>query len=312
MCRPDLFAISADSPSNQAPQSPDAHGSGPVLTQSASSQAPDSSQSTEMTDDSRLTQSESSEPSGSPTSLQEPAVSWVEMEAVVAFHSTGTSLRGGIRQAVAYTSFLFQQRPDRVAVFGLYISYRSFSLVLMDAIDVYHTTLSWGDESARTLLLRVLYYINNPPELMMDPTVIRKKNTFTIKVADDVYDDYTLISCGDPVGRRTMVFQGSRPDAPVIKEQYLRRPINATEAEIPEKNILDVVHARGEKEMPGVVRVRWSGYVERNDGRRIECGKDDRKRQKVRIVLQDAGALFMTISTPYDALVTAWDALEGK
>ena len=234
------------------------------------------------------------------------------MEAAVEFYSTGTSELRGIRQTVAYTSFLLQQRPDRVAVFGLYISLQSFSLVLIDATNVYYTTLSWHDESARTLLSRVLYYINNPPELMVDPTVIRKNTTFTIITPGKDYEGCELISCGYPLGRRTVVFRSRDSDAPVIKEQYLRPPITATEPEIPEKTILEMVHERGEREMPGVVRVFWSGYVERKDRRRIECGRGGWRRQKVRIVLRDAGALFMTISTPYDALVTAWDALEGK
>ena len=38
----------------------------------------------------------------------------------------------------------------------------------------------------------------------------------------------------------------------------------------------------------------------------------DRKRQEVRFLLKDKGTPFMEIATPYDALVAAWDALEGK
>ena len=98
----------------------------------------------------------------------------------------------------------------------------------------------------------------------------------------------------------------------MIKEQYLRCPITATGAEIPETTILGVAHEHGKGEMPGVVRVLWSGYVERDDGAIIECGTGGGRRQKVRVVLRDEGALFMTIPTPYHALVTAWDALEGK
>ena len=39
---------------------------------------------------------------------------------------------------------------------------------------------------------------------------------------------------------------------------------------------------------------------------------DGRKRQKVRFLLKDKGILLMEIATPYDALVAAWDVLEGK
>ncbi len=144
----------------------------------------------------------------------------------------------------------------------------------------------------------------------MDPTIIRKDGTFTINIKGEDYEGCTLMSCDHPIGRRTVVFQSGEPGGPVIKEQYLRRPIDATGAEIPETTILGVVHECGD--MPGVVRVLWSGYLERADGTSIECGMGDRRRQKVRVVLRDAGALFMTISTPYHALVTTWDALEGK
>ena len=236
-------------------------------------------------------------------------VSWVEMEAVVEFHSVGLTTLEGTKQGVAYTSYLLQQRPDRVAVIGLYISSRDFSLILVDATDVYYTTLLWDSESARKLLLRVLYYINDPPESMMDPTIINKKDgTFTINDNGEDYEGCTLLSCGHPIGRRTVVFRTGIFSAPVVKEQYLRLP--AAGAEIPEATILGVVH--GCEEMPGVVRVLKSGYVKRANGTSIECGKDGRRRQKVRIVLQDTGDLFMTIRTPYEALVTAWDALESE
>jgi len=37
------------------------------------------------------------------------------------------------------------QRPDRVAILGLYISQNLFSLILMDATSVFFTKLSWSD-----------------------------------------------------------------------------------------------------------------------------------------------------------------------
>ena len=114
----------------------------------------------------------------------------------------------------------------------------------------------------------------------MDPTVIRKDdNTLTINVEGEGYEGCTLISCGHPIGRRTVVFQSRKPSAPVIKEQYLLCPITAAEAEIPETIILGVAHEDGEAEIPSVVRVLWSGYVERADGISIECGTGGRRRQ---------------------------------
>ena len=214
-CRPDFLAISAGSAPSQVPQSPDTPRGGPVLTQSPSIQAPQSpdmpeSQVSELSYGSRFTHSykpESSESSGSSESPQAQAVSWVDVEIVVGFYSTGTKMHKGTKQALAYTSYLLQQRPDRVAVLGLYISRQHFSLVLMDATNLCYTTLHWNDESARHLLFRVLYYINDPPGSMMDPTIIRTdNNTFTINVKGEDYEGCTLVSCGHPTGCRTVVF----------------------------------------------------------------------------------------------------------
>jgi len=203
------------------------------------------------------------------------------------------------------------QRPDRVAVLGLYISLHRFSLILIDATRVYYTTLSWNDEPARKLLLRVLYYINDPPTSMIDPTITRKENrTFTITNHDEVDRGYTIKSSARPTGHRTVVFQNEDSPFPVIKEQCLHCPPTATEAEILEHIILQQVHQP--EEMPGVVRVPWCGLVKRADTSIIERGSGDRKRQKVRLVLLDEGIPFMEIRTPYDALVTAWDTLEGE
>jgi hypothetical protein len=215
-------------------------------------------------------------------------------------------MRAGTKQGVAYTSYLLQQRPDRVAVCGLYVSLHRFSLVLVDAANVYSTSLRWDDEPARKLLLRVLYYIKVPPLSMIDPTITRHSDgTFTVETEDETYAGCILESCGHPVGRRTAIFRCDG-DGGVIKEQYQR----GTAAANLEKTILDRVHEGGD--MPGVVRAVWCGLVTRDDGTSVECGMGSWKREKVRLVLQDQGTPFMEIATPYEALLIAWDALEGK
>ena len=229
--------------------------------------------------------------------------SWDELESVVEFVSEGTTVGKGTQQGAAYTSYLLQQRPDRVAVCGLYISLRHFSLILVDAANVYSTILNWDDELARRLLLRVLYYVKDPPQSMIDPTVTRNSDgTFTVKTKAQVYERCILQSCGHPTGRRTVIF---RCNGDVIKEQYQRAA--ATDLE---KNILDRAHKDGE--MPGVVRVKSFELVKRDGGTSVECGMGSWKREKVRFVLQDEGTPFMEITTPYEALMTVWDVLEGK
>jgi hypothetical protein len=228
------------------------------------------------------------------------------------FFSSGTPEIHGIHQAIAYTAYLLEQRPDRVAVFGLYIWDKCFSLILVDATNVYYTTGSWGEESERELLFRVLYYVNDPPASVIDPTITNKKDgTFSIKVGDDGHPDCEILFCQHPIGRRTVTFLNRNNDSfPIIKEQYLRCRATATEAEVLEESILNRIHEPDE--VPGVVRVGWCGLVKRPDQSSVECGEGDWKRQKARLVLLDAGIPFMEINNPYDALVTAWDALEGE
>lgn len=187
------------SPSNQAPQSPII----PELQSLGSEYKPESSKS----------------PEGQ-------AVSWIEMEAVVEFVSKGTGTSDGTEQGVTYTAYLLDQRPDRVAVCGLYISPSDFSLVLMDAAKACSTTFPWDDELARRLLFRVLYYINDPPATMIDPTITPEGDAFTITHSNEVYKGYTLKSCGHPIERRTVAFQSKDPnaDVPIIKEQYVHCP----------------------------------------------------------------------------------------
>ena len=140
---------------------------------------------------------------------------------------------------------------------------------------------------------------------MTDPTITPKDDTYTINIESQEYGGYTLQSCGHPIGRRTVVFQCKGVERLVIKEQYLR-----CSTEILEKTILNHIHELGE--MPEVVRLRWCGFVKQVDGTSIECEVGSWKRQKVRFVLQGEGTPFMDISTPYEALATAWDVLEGE
>ena len=297
--RPDLLAIFMDSPSN-------APGGSPVLTPSppSQSQAPQSPNipESQLSDPQYSTQSSESESEYQPR----PEVSWAEIETIVEFKKRGVGTFDGTKQGVAYTTHLLAQRPNRVAVCGLYVSQRHFSLVFVDASKAYYTTLSWSDESARRLLFRILYYIHYPPDSMVDPTITRQGDTYTIKIENKDYKGYTLKSCGHPIGRRTVVFQCEGADLPVIKEQYVRC---SRGDEILEKGILERVH--DPEEVPGVVRMFSCGWVKRGTGC-IECGMDGRKRRKVRFLLRDEGHPFMEIRTPYDALVAAWDALEGK
>ena len=184
-CRPDLVAINPSQLSVSA-QSP--------------SQSPNilEPQSPEFSSESHISEYSSESQPSAPESQKAP---WYELESVVKFVSKGTTVGTGIEQGVAYTSYLLQQRPDRVAVCGLYISLHHFSLILVDAASVYSTRLRWDDEPARQLLLRVLYYVKDPPLSMIDPTVTRNSDgTFTVKTSVQDYAGCILQSYGYPIG----------------------------------------------------------------------------------------------------------------
>jgi len=273
-----------------------------------------------------------------PSAAATPQVAWVELEAVVAVHSGGLKIEENIKQVVAYTGYALAARPDRVAVLGLYLGPNGFALVLVDPTGVHRTDyLPWklpesgrsrkgkggkrgkrgqrgqgGPSQSRTLpralLLRVLHCINDPPKTMIDPTITREKGgTFEIAFRGKVFKRCTQ-KWFPSLGRWTVVFETS-PGASIaiIKEQYLR--CKGASVENMEGNILKMIH--DPREIPGVVRVGEFGPVTQDDGRAVECGSGNKRRQKFRLELKSQGESFMSIKKPYDALVAIWDLLEG-
>ena len=243
------------------------------------------------------------------TSPPRDSYDWVNLEAVVAYHSLKSTDVENIKQVVAYTGYLLFARPDRVAMLGLYIHEKKYAIVLMDPTGTYYShTLPLNPDNI-SLLRRALRSINTPPELMVDPTIRREiraeGTTFNITTGSKSYSGCRQ-QWSPTLGHWTTIFTTGDRTVPVIKEQFLR-PNNASQ--ITEAKILQKIHSRGE--MPGVVRVGWYGLVKREDGSCVECGRKESRRQKVRLELKDEGDPFMTIETPYDALLVIWDLLEG-
>ena len=221
----------------------------------------------------------------------------------MAVHSKKKTIDENIQQVVGYTGYLLFARPDRVAMLGLYISTTEYAIILMDPTGTYRTEPLVIDNNI-SLLRRALHYINKPPQSMIDPTIIREAgNTFEITIEGKPYKGCKQ-RWAPTLRRRTTVFTTGDETVRVIKEQYLRP---SGTSQVTEGEILRKIHSRGQ--IPGVVRVGWSGLVKREDGSCVKCGNGGR--QKVRLELKDEGDLFMTIKTPYDALVVIWDVLEG-
>ena len=150
---------------------------------------------------------------------------------------------------------------------------------------------------------RVLAYIDDPPPLMVDPTIQRENNgTFQIKIGKETHRGCTQ-AWSPALGRWTMIFKTRKSDH-VIKTQYLRSDADMTEAKL-----LTTIHSSGW--MPGVVRMHQHGWVKRDDKHYVECPSEDGRRRRVYLELEDGGDPFMGIKTPKEALIAIWDLLEG-
>jgi hypothetical protein len=254
-----------------------------------------------------------------PANAPKPAFNWVELETVVAYHSKGKSEPDHINQVIAYTGYLLAARPDRVVALGLYIKPDGFVAVLADPTRVYRTeTIQREDPLAKQLLFRVLYYIDRPPSLMIDPTIQRDVDcTFQITLDGNVHNRYQQC-CSPILGRWTTIFKkeqsGTDPSpgpGPIFKYQYLRAPdiTPDNDPDIPEGKILKHIHQP--EEIPGVVRMESYGWVKRAGGDVVACSTGNRRRQRAWVKLVDEGGPFMGINKPRDALIASWDLLEG-
>jgi hypothetical protein len=142
---------------------------------------------------------------------------------------------------------------------------------------------------------------------MVDPTIKREGDgTFQIELKGRVIKSCRQVVTGPPIGHRTVIFQSLQNNDILIKEQYLCMS-GSTQTE-PE--IITQVHLPGGT--PGVVRVGDYELVTRKeDQSEAACGLAGTRRQKIRLELKDLGRPFMHIKTPKEALIAAWDLLEG-
>ena len=230
------------------------------------------------------------------------SVRWHDLESVVAFYSKGKSVAANIEQALAYTGYLLAARPDRVAMLGLYLGPTGFVVLLSNPSGAFRTALiPWDQQSINPLLAKVVNFIEHPPKSMVDATTVWKdNNTFDITIGTRVYRGCKL-AWSPARGRWTSVF---KTGGEVIKSQYR----NCTSE--PEAVVLEHIHTP--YAFPGVVRVGEYGWVKRADGSFVEYTWKGQRRRKVVMALKDEGIPFMEIQTPYEALATIWDLLEGE
>ncbi|KAF9476031.1 hypothetical protein BDN70DRAFT_995968 [Pholiota conissans] len=247
---------------------------------------------------------------------------WAALDATVEIHSSGTSEKKGIHQAIVYTYYLLQARPDRISVPGMYVDEEGIVLIITSATGVKRSGLLKLTETQDARLLHA--FVNRlykPHQSMVDPTISSRYDvglkryvfdiTLKIPKSPTGYDEcqcigYTILFAQGSFGQRTHVFVNEQSPAsvngrpiPVIKDQYRHPGHRFTEAEI-----IEYLH-EGE-EIPGVVHIAHSELVVWKDGSLVSSGE----RRKTRICMVECGELLMDLKTPKEVLMTIYDLLE--
>lgn len=223
---------------------------------------------------------------------------WSQLETTGEIKSKGNSPETSLMQEISYTVHLLQARPDLISVLGIFVDDNDFSLIFCSADGAYHTKfLKWTDSSAQALLCAWIVRLYQPFKDTSIERVIDSNVTFNVTSGSDKYLRCRIHIVGNPFGRRTVVF--STPGGNVfIKDQFV-----GDERRFKEGSILENVHESAQ--FPGIVRIEEPSGVDL--GNAILEG-----RTKTRLVMLDGGSPFMEIKTPREALMIAYDLLEGN
>ena len=162
---------------------------------------------------------------------REDELTWAQVEVTAEYLSSGDDDEKGLLKAITYTLYHLLSRPDRVVVPEFYFGTKVFNLIFTSASASCNTKLEWGNRDHLQLLYDFVGCILTPSLGMVDPNIVRNTNdTVDVVLKAKTYHRCKIKSFGEPIGRRTTVFETSDPDAPIIKEQYLVPP--STQVEI--------------------------------------------------------------------------------
>ena len=244
------------------------------------------------------------------THTTEDDLSWTQTEATAEYLSSGDTDEDGLEKAIWYTADHLLSRPDRVVVPGFYFGPKIFNLIFTGVSGTCHTRLQWTNRDHIKLLCEFVHRIFKPSPEMVDPNIVRVLAPHTVQRSGRDFFDVTLktktyfgceiMSLGNPMGRRTTIFETDDPKVPVIKEQYLVTP--SVEFEI-----LEVV-----SKIPGVVRLEdYDEYRPNSEGKMVVgCTIGEESRYKVRLALRDKGEPIMESKTVEQFLIRLYDMLE--
>lgn len=104
-------------------------------------------------------------------------IHWTEIDTTVEIYPAGTNKTDGLRQAISYTLYLLQARPDRVSVQGFYADANSVILIISSADSVKKSPrLTLKDTTHSQLIHAFIKRLYDPHPSMMDPTAKRRKD----------------------------------------------------------------------------------------------------------------------------------------
>ncbi|KAJ2929103.1 hypothetical protein H1R20_g7989, partial [Candolleomyces eurysporus] len=232
--------------------------------------------------------------------------------------SKGKTKSGQMQQAATYLDLLLLARPDFKAAFGLLISEKEFQLLVGIAGDrVYKFTFQWTSRITRQVAYTLVYCLYDFPTFQ-DSSIIMTHDkatrictyTFTLTVKNKEDSKPQQVSCSRFIcryaqgsfGTRTHVFVSESLDPPkvagqpirVIKDQLCRKDTRFNEV-----GILEAIHRDGP--VPGVVELVHEEKI---------SSSLVKNRETVRLGLKQEGDPFMSIKTPQEMLMVAYDALE--
>ncbi|KAJ2922441.1 hypothetical protein H1R20_g14655, partial [Candolleomyces eurysporus] len=232
--------------------------------------------------------------------------------------SKGKTKSGQMQQAATYLDLLLLARPDFKAAFGLLISEKEFQLLVGIAGDrVYKFTFQWTSRITRQVAYTLVYCLYDFPTFQ-DSSIIMTHDkatrictyTFTLKVKNKEDSKPQQVSCSRFIcryaqgsfGTRTHVFVSESLDPPkvagqpirVIKDQLCRK-----ETRFNEVGILEAIRRDGP--VPGVVELVHEEKI---------SSSLVKNRETVRLGFKQEGDPFMSIKTPQEMLMVAYDALE--
>ncbi|KAF8968120.1 hypothetical protein BDZ97DRAFT_1801002 [Flammula alnicola] len=252
---------------------------------------------------------------------------WSGMESAMKVVSKGTSVTEGIEQAVAYTTYLLQARPDRVAVQGLYVGNSIITFIITDASGARFTTIPWKDESHFFLLCAFIDRLHDPLPTMVDPTIQRRKDLLdfrwdiTVTIGQPQHSEentdspesmtikcegYQIDHASASFGSRSHIFKNLEfptkvlgHDIHIIKDQYSGQHTRFTESQV-----LEHIHTNGP--VPGMVDLVHHEKPLWTNGNPVLCGD----RVKNRILMSLYGTHLDTVSSVREALIAIYDTLE--